>query len=100
MSRSRGNTVVALEGELDFESAGPVAAALIAVADEGCDVTVDMAGVEFIDCSGLSALLRAHRSFESLGRSLTVRAPSRPVRRMLDVFQLENLISPAARQPR
>ena len=93
-SREGARTV---DGELDSASAGAVAAALAAVGADGCDVVVDMTRVDFIDLSGLDALIRAHRLFEILGLSLTVRAPSRPVRHMLGVYQREDLISPGER---
>jgi len=52
-----------------------------------------MARVEAIDATAVGALVCVHRLFEILGLALTVRAPSRPVRRVLGVCQLENLIS-------
>jgi len=96
-SREGARTVLTVDGELDSASAGAVAAALAAVGADGCDVVVDMTRVDFIDLSGLDALIRAHRLFEILGLSLTVRAPSRPVRHMLGVYQREDLISPGER---
>jgi len=96
-SREGHQTVLTVEGELDAASAGAVAAALAAVGADASDVVVDMDRVDFIDLSGLDALLRAHRLFEILGLSLTVRAPSRPVRHMLGVYQREDLISPEVR---
>jgi len=96
-SREHHRTVLTLEGELDCASAGAVAAALAAVGADASDVIVDMAGVDFIDLSGLDAVLRALRLFEILGLSLSLRSPSRPVRDMLGVYQHEDLISPGAR---
>jgi anti-anti-sigma factor len=97
LCRERDRTVVTVEGELDSASAGAIAAALAAVGADASDVIVDMAHVDFIDLSGLDAVLRAHRLLEILGLSLTVRAPSRPVRHMLSVYQRQDLISPEAR---
>ncbi len=44
---------------------------LAAVGADASDVIVDMARVDFIDLSGLDAVLRAHRLFEILGLSFT-----------------------------
>jgi len=52
-----------------------------------------MTHVDFLDLTGLDAVIRAHRLFEILGLSLTVRSPSRPVRHMLGAYQREDLIS-------
>jgi anti-anti-sigma factor len=90
-----GTTVVTVEGDLDLASAGAFVAALAAVAAGASDALVDMAAVEFIDSSTMRALVRAHRLFESLGLRLTVREPSRPVRRMLGLCQLDEVINTA-----
>jgi anti-anti-sigma factor len=93
VSREGDGTVVAVEGELDFGSAAIFAAALVAVGAGSCDAIVDMARVDAIDATALGALVCVHRLFEILGLALTIRAPSHPVRRVLRVCQLENLIS-------
>jgi anti-anti-sigma factor len=88
-----GATVITVEGDLDLASAGAFVAALAAIAAGASDALIDMAGVEFIDSSTMRALVRAHRLFESLGLRLTVRQPSRPVRRMLGLCQLDQVIN-------
>jgi len=93
VSREGDGTVVTVEGELDLGSAAVFAAALAAVGAGSSDAIVDMARVEAIDATAVGALVCVHRLFEILGLALTVRAPSRPVRRVLGVCQLENLIS-------
>ena len=56
-----GRAVVALRGELDIADAASVGAALTAVAARGQELIVDLAALEFIDCSGLTALLLARK---------------------------------------
>ena len=92
VSREGDGTVVTVEGALDLGSAAVFAAALVSVGAGSSDAIVDMAGVDAIDATALGALVCVHRLFEILGLALTVRAPSRPVRRVLGVCQLENLI--------
>jgi anti-anti-sigma factor len=82
-SRERGNTVVTVEGELDSASAGAIASALALAGATAAQVTVDLYGVDFIDVAGVDAFQRVHRLFEILGLSLSLRAPSSSVRRML-----------------
>src|SRR5580693_4633956 len=86
-------TVITVDGDLDVASAGSFVAALAALAAGASDALIDMAGVEFIDSSTMRALVRAHQLFESLGLRLTVRSPSRPVRRMLGLCQLDQVIN-------
>jgi anti-anti-sigma factor len=96
-SREGVRTLLTVDGELDFACAGTFAATLAAVAGDGADVILDMAGVAFIDAAALDAIAGVRRFFEILGVGLTVRAPSRPVRRLLALRQLDGLIErPAA----
>lgn len=56
-----GRAVVALRGELDVADAASVAAALTAAAARASELIVDLAGLEFIDSSGLAALVLARK---------------------------------------
>jgi anti-sigma B factor antagonist len=78
-----GQVVVVLRGELDVMDAEAVAAALTAVADRGKVVVVDLAGLAFIDASGMAALVRARRHARHTGGDLVLAAPQRQVRRVL-----------------
>ncbi len=91
-SEEGARSVVTVVGDLDFACAAAFAATLAAIAAEGADVVVDMAGVAFIDTSALDAIDRARRLFELMGLRVTVRAPSRPVRRLLGLCRLDGLI--------
>ena len=53
-----GQVVVALRGQLDMAEAAGAAAAFTAVAARGPQIIVDLAGLEFIDSSGVAALVR------------------------------------------
>ena len=54
-----GQVVLALRGELDVADAAKVAASLAVVAASVRDIILDLEGLEFIDSSGLAALVRA-----------------------------------------
>ncbi|HEV3287854.1 MAG TPA: STAS domain-containing protein, partial [Streptosporangiaceae bacterium] len=53
-----GQVVVALRGQLDMAEAAGAAAAFTAVVARGPQIIVDLAGLEFIDSSGVAALVR------------------------------------------
>jgi anti-anti-sigma factor len=66
--RNCGDRVVAgLRGELDVVDAEAVATVLAATADRGHVVIADLAGLMFIDGSGLAALVRARRHARDMG---------------------------------
>jgi len=67
--------VVALRGELDIADAASVAAALVAVAARAAEIIVDLAGLEFIDASGVAALVLARVQARRAGGDLLLAAP-------------------------
>jgi anti-sigma B factor antagonist len=81
-----GHAVVALRGDLDVVDAAAVAAALTAVAVREPKIIVDLAGLEFIDASGIAALSRGRRHARTAGGNLLLAAPQRRVRRVLAIL--------------
>ncbi len=59
--------VVVLRGELDVTAATAVVAELAVVAARERDIVVDLAGLEFIDSSGLAALVRVRKHARKAG---------------------------------
>jgi anti-sigma B factor antagonist len=81
-------TVVHLVGEIDAASSGRLRAVLGEQVAEDRDAVIDLAGVRFIDSSGLGVLVGALRRFESGGRHLSLRAPTTSLQRVLDMTGL------------
>ena len=75
-------TGLAASGEIDAHTAPALALAIDAA---GIDVTLDLAGVEFVDSSGLRVLIDAHQRLEEVGGGLRLTALSEPVRRLLEI---------------
>src|SRR5260370_4172185 len=88
-----GRAVVALRGELDVVDAASVAAALTAVAVRAPEMIVDLAGLEFIDSSGLAALVLARKQARQAGGDLLLAAPQDQVLRVLAVIRLAEVFS-------
>jgi anti-sigma B factor antagonist len=83
---SGAHVVVALRGELDLVDAAAVAAVLGAMAARKPRIIVDLAGLEFIDASGVEALTRARGHARNAGGDLLLAAPQRMVRRILAII--------------
>jgi len=81
-----GYAVVALRGELDLMDAADVADALEAFAAREPRIIVDLAGLEFIDASGVAALARGRGYARDAGGDLLLAAPQGPVRRVLAIL--------------
>jgi anti-sigma B factor antagonist len=90
---SDGEVVVALRGELDIADAASVAAALVAVAARAPEIIVDLAGLEFIDASGVAALVLARVQARRAGGDLLLAAPQDQVLRVLAVIRLADVFS-------
>jgi anti-sigma B factor antagonist len=89
-----GYAVVALRGELDLADAAVVAAELTAVAArEPGIIVIDLAGLEFIDSSGVAALARGRRQARQAGGDLILAAPQRRVIRVLAIIRLAEAFS-------
>jgi anti-sigma B factor antagonist len=86
--RGDGQAVVVLSGELDVTEAASVAASLSEVATSGRDVIVDLGGLEYIDSSGLAALVLARQQARRSGCDLLLAAPRQQVLRMLAITRL------------
>jgi anti-sigma B factor antagonist len=86
--QSENRVVIALRGELDVTDAASAASALIALAGRSCEIIVDLAGLEFIDTSGLAALVLARKHARQAGGDLLLTAPQQPVLRMLTITRL------------
>ena len=83
-----GHLVVALRGELDLVDAVGVAAALAAVAAREPQIIVDLAGLEFIDSSGVAALAHGRKQARNAGGDLLLAAPQQGVLRVLTITRL------------
>jgi anti-sigma B factor antagonist len=101
-----GQVVVTLRGQLDMAEAASVAAALAAVAASEPQIIVDLAALEFIDSSGVAALVRGRNLARRAGGELLLAAPQQQVLRVLtltrliDVFPLHATVDEAAGRSR
>jgi anti-sigma B factor antagonist len=90
---SGGHVVVELRGELDLADAAGVATALAAVAAREPQIIVDLAALEFIDSSGVAALVRGRRQAREAGGDLILAAPQQTVMRVLAAIHLADAFS-------
>jgi anti-anti-sigma factor len=88
-----GVPVARLLGELDLSTVPVVAAELFRY--RSGRLVLDLGELDFLDVSGLSALL----DVEQRGVAVTLRRPSRMVLRILTLLDLTDLLDPSDRQP-
>ena len=91
--QARGRlAVVVVDGELDVGTAPGLGEELTPLAEVGHDLVVDLAGVQFCDCAGLSLFLRVQKQATAAGGSLHLAASSAQVRRLIKVARLGDVL--------
>ena len=87
-------------GEIDMASAATLRADLrrYAATTDG-DLVVDGTELEFIDSSGISALLELHKELEGLSRRIVLINLATNCRRVFEVTGLLDLFSDGSRSP-
>ena len=92
------SATVVLDGDIDIATAPAIRRFLMAAISGGtAHLAVDMSGVAFIDAGGIGVLVAAANRAREVGGSLSLLAPSRQVRRLLDVLHLDAILPAAQR---
>lgn len=90
LSQIDGSAFLTLHGEIDAHSVAELRAALDTLQPDR-RVLIDMAGVGFMDSSGIQALVDHARKIEDAGGSLRIVNPSRSVRRVMELTRLSDM---------
>jgi anti-sigma B factor antagonist len=85
--------VLQLVGELDISSAPALREQLRDLLAADADVVVDLSTLSFMDSSGISVLIVAHKRSLEQGRRLTLRRPGGPVAKVLEVSGTDQVFS-------
>ncbi len=86
---SSGDRTLAATGIIDSHTADQLLGELEALG-AGDDVRLDLHGVEFIDSSGLRALITTHEKLEGAGHELVLNDVSEAVSRLLEITGLQD----------
>jgi anti-sigma B factor antagonist len=86
-----------VSGEVDFASAPSMQARIIAACErhEARSLILDLAGVEFMDSSGLRVILHLHRELNEGSGSLVLFGPTSEVRNILSLTGLDQHLTVA-----
>jgi anti-anti-sigma factor len=92
--RSGPQAVVEICGEMDIQSAGKLRDELLRVVHlHGPEVTLDLAGVTFLDCAGVNVLLATRRRAGLEGGRVRITRASPRVRRMMALLGLQEMFA-------
>ena len=89
-----GRVVVGVHGDLDAVSSPALRTTLIDIVERRpSTVVIDMAGVEFLDSAGISALVVAHNRAVDAGVALELAAVPIGCRRVLEITSLADVFT-------
>lgn len=90
-----GVVVLKPEGRLNMVAAPAVREAVASIVDSGrSKVAVDLSGVEFIDSSGLGALISGLKTTRQAGGDLRIAGANDQVKLVLSLTNLERVLTP------
>ncbi len=88
--------VAEISGEIDIASASWLRETLLlAIRCHGAAICVDLRGVTFLDCAGVSALLATARRARLEGGRMRVTSPSAPAMRVIALLGLRDVLMSA-----
>jgi anti-sigma B factor antagonist len=86
--------LVTAHGEIDLSSVNLLREAVIKAIQAGVrKLTIDLAGVTYIDSSGLGMLVGAHKRMSSAGGTLTVHCSGQRIPRLLGLTGLDRVLT-------
>ncbi|MBB5873429.1 anti-anti-sigma factor [Allocatelliglobosispora scoriae] len=96
VSRGPAHTVVAVAGDCDLAGREELTATLLAAVADARIVTVDLSDVEFLDSSGIHALVTAHHAAVQATRRLYATGATGVVAQVLELTGVAELLAPPA----
>jgi anti-sigma B factor antagonist len=91
-SREEGTLLLALYGELDVATSPLLGRKLEMVASTApARVVIDLSGLQFLDSTGLHALITVHRKWSAAGRTFALIRGPRAVQRVFELTEVDRL---------
>ncbi|WP_246287820.1 STAS domain-containing protein [Desulfolutivibrio sulfoxidireducens] len=91
-SESPRTNTVRICGEIDFTVSPVVRDKLVAFIEQTRgDVFLDLGELDYVDSSGLAALIEGRKILKAKGRKITITAVSRQVRKLFELTQIGDL---------
>ena len=91
---SSGRLTVFLSGELDHHEARCTLNTIDELLDEYLprDCVLDMAGLSFMDSSGIAVIIRTSRRMKALGGRVWIENPAKQALRVIDASGIDRLV--------
>lgn len=86
-------TTIYVNGEVDLSNSAEVRKTILGALKTTPEVKIDLAGVEYIDSSGIAAMVEGLQFANSNGRSFALTNPSAQVRSILELARLDQVFT-------
>jgi len=96
------HALVIVAGELDTSNVAQLYEELADLTREGVrHIAINLSELEFVDSTGLSALIAVHKRAEAMGGELILLSPNRDIRRLFEVTGIDTYFNlrPRSEQP-
>jgi anti-anti-sigma factor len=94
ISHEGSTATVTAAGEIDLSTVGDLRAAVTEATGDGIDrLRLDLAGIEFIDSTGLGGLLELRSTLRARNVTLEIDAGEGPVRQAMEITGLSELLA-------
>ena len=93
-SRTNGTAVVAVRGDVDLYTAPRLWETIdAAIAGTPHELVIDLSGVSFLDSSGLSVLVKAHKRLRPVEGTVVIRGAAEQVYMALEISKLTSVLT-------
>lgn len=93
ISEQGGCIVIALDGEIDLETAPTVRTTLLEHLKKGKNLLIDLAQVTYIDSSGIASLVEGLQMARKQGHDLALVSVSQRAHRVLELARLDKVFT-------
>lgn len=93
LTEQGGALIVALKGEIDLQTSPQARQVLLEAVGKGQLVLVDLAGVSYIDSSGVASMVEALQAARKVGNNLALVSVSEGALRVLKLARLDKVFS-------
>jgi len=85
-------TLLVFTGRIDLSNCKDVRAVILSVLDGEGDILIDLAGIDYIDSSGIAHLVEGFQRAKAQGRKFGISEASEQVRRVLKITRLDSIL--------
>jgi anti-anti-sigma factor len=92
IDKSNDTLQVSIQGNIEITTLKPFSDKITDIVNYNKNVQIDLAGVEYIDSSGIRALLTLLRKLSEIGKTLIIIHSSESIRRILQLSSLQEIL--------